>query len=349
VRLRPVLLAVLVGVVAVAAAVALLSLSRPDATPSTAPDSPATAALPPDGEPRDGEPPLSEPVGRYVALGDSFTAGPLIPYVDADRAACLRSSANYPAVLGRWLRADRLVDVSCSGADTEDLRAEQLRSVTAVTDLVTVGIGGNDFSIFATLAQRCAELAGTAPTGAPCRGALRRADGTNPLLAQADRVGRRLAGALRTVAERAPDAVVAVVGYPRILPASGTCTSVPLAAGDYAFADRVERRLNSALRAAATQADATYVDTYGPSRGHDACAGGAAWVNGQDTRAVRALGFHPYASGMRAAAAAAYRTLTGDQPTALMRDRAERLTGRRPPGTLTLREQRLVAALLGAG
>jgi len=252
-------------------------------------------------------------------------------------------------VLGRWLRADRLVDVSCSGADTKDLRAEQLRSVTAPTDLVTVGIGGNDFSIFATLAQQCSELASTDPTGAPCRVALRRADGTNPLLAQADRVGRRLAGALRTVAERAPDAVVAVVGYPRILPARGTCASVPLAAGDYAFADRVERRLNSALRAAATQADATYVDTYGPSRGHDACAGGAAWVNGQDTRAVRALGFHPYASGMRAAAAAAYRTLTGDQPTALMRDRAKRLTGRRPPGTLTLREQRLVATLLGAG
>ena len=348
-RSRPVLLAVLVGVVAVAAAVVLLALSRPDAAPSSATDSSATEALSPDGEPRDGEPPLSEPVGRYVALGDSFTAGPLIPYVDADRAACLRSSANYPTVLRHWLHANRVVDVSCSGADTEDLRAEQLRSVTTATDLVTVGIGGNDFSIFATLAQQCSELASTDPTGAPCRVALRRNDGTNPLLAQADRVGRRLAGALRTVAERAPDAVVAVVGYPRILPASGTCTSVPLAAGDYAFADRVERRLNTALRAAATRADATYVDTYGPSFGHDACAGGAAWVNGQDTRAVRALGFHPYASGMQATAAAAYRTLTGDQPTASMRERAERATARRPSGTLTLREQRLVAALLGAG
>lgn len=346
------LLAVLMGMAAAAAAVALLALSGPDATPGSAPATPATIDPPPNGGPPLAGPltgPLTGPVGRYVALGDSFTAGPLIPYVDADRAACLRSSANYPAVLGRWLRADRVVDVSCSGADTEDLRAAQVRSVTASTDLVTVGIGGNDFSIFSTLARRCAELAGSDPTGAPCRVALRRANGTQPLLVQAARVELRLVGALRTVAERAPDAVVALVGYPRILPASGTCASVPLAAGDYAFADRVERRLNSALRAAAAETGATYVDTYGPSRGHDACATGAAWVNGQDTRVVRALGFHPYASGMRATAAAAYRSLTGEPPTASMRERAELLSSRRPPGTLTLREQRLVAALLGAG
>ena len=214
---------------------------------------------------------------------------------------------------------------------------------------MTVGIGGNDFSIFATLARECPELASTDPAGAPCRGTLRRPDGTDPLIARADKVGDRLVGVLRTVAERAPDAVVAVIGYPRILPASGTCASVPLAAGDYAFADRVERRLNAALRKAAVQSGATYVDTYGPSRGHDVCATDSAWVNGQNTRAVRALGFHPYASGMRATAATAYRTLTGKQPTASMRDRAVQQADRRPPGTLTLREQRLVAALLGAG
>ena len=344
-RSRLLLLAVFVVVAAGIATAALLALDRTsDTTSRPRPDDPATETVP-----QDGEPPLTGPVDRYVALGDSFTAGPLIPYVDADRAVCLRSSANYPSVLGRWLRADRVVDVSCSGADTEDLRAEQLRSVTADTDLVTVGIGGNDFSIFATLARECPELASSDPAGAPCRVALRRPDGTDPLLAQADRVGDRLVGVLRTVTERAPDAVVAVIGYPRLLPASDTCASVPLAAGDYAFADRVERRLNAALRQAAVRTGATYIDTYGPSRGHDACAADAAWVNGQDTRAVRALGFHPYESGMRATAAAAYRTLTGEPATAAMQQRAVQQADRRPPGTLTLREQRLVAALLGAG
>ncbi len=290
--------------------------------------------------------PLSTPVGRYVALGDSFTAGPLIPYVDASRTSCLRSSANYPAVLAGWLGAESLVDVSCSGADTSDLTDQQLAAVTPSTDLVTVGMGGNDFGIFGTLVRRCPDLTATDPTGAPCRAAFTRPDGTDDLLARARRVESRLVTALRTVAQRAPDAVVAVIGYPRIVPASGTCAALPFAAGDYAWADRVERELNRALAAAAARAGAHYVDTYRPSRGHDACSS-TAWVNGAATSPTRALAFHPYAAGMRASAAAALRSLVGRGPTADMRQRAEQLTARRPPGTLTLRDQRVIAALFG--
>ncbi len=294
--------------------------------------------------PRTGAP-LSTPVGRYVALGDSFTAGPLIPYVDARRTACLRSSANYPAVLASWLGAD-LVDASCSGADTSDLAGRQLAAVTPATDLVTVGTGGNDFGVFGSLVRRCPDLAATDPAGAPCREAFTRPDGTDDLLARVRRVETRLVTALRTVAGRAPDAVVAVIGYPRIVPASGTCAALPFAAGDYRWADRVERALNTSLAAAAARAGAHYVDTYGPSRGHDACSP-AAWVNGGATSPTRALAFHPYAAGMRATAAAALRSLVGRGPTPEMQQRAEQLTTRRPPGTLTLRDQRVLAALFG--
>ncbi|WP_410653065.1 hypothetical protein [Amycolatopsis sp. cmx-4-54] len=36
---------------------------------------------------------------------------------------------------------------------------------------------------------------------------------------------------------------------------------------------------------------------YGPSLGHDACAGDAAWVSGKDTNPFRAVAYHPYAAG----------------------------------------------------
>src|SRR3712207_13498 len=59
------------------------------------------------------------PPGRYVALGDSFTSGPLIPaQVDLN---CVRSNRNYPALTAAAIGSSALVDVSCGGATTDDI------------------------------------------------------------------------------------------------------------------------------------------------------------------------------------------------------------------------------------
>src|SRR5262245_31053508 len=89
----------------------------------------------------------------YVALGDSYTAGPLIPNQSLNPLGCLRSTNDYAAVAARALGLS-LRDVSCSGATTSHMANPQnvtpgpnppqfdgLRSDTAV---VTLGIGGND-------------------------------------------------------------------------------------------------------------------------------------------------------------------------------------------------------------
>jgi lysophospholipase L1-like esterase len=114
---------------------------------------------------RPAAPDSSAPAGRfasYVALGDSYTAAPLVPTTDlAD--GCLRSDHNYPTLLAKRLHVRHFTDVSCSGATTGDLTHRQhtyrqasvppqLRAVHRDTDLVTVGIGGNDFDLFGTLA-----------------------------------------------------------------------------------------------------------------------------------------------------------------------------------------------------
>jgi lysophospholipase L1-like esterase len=248
---------------------------------------------------------------RYVALGDSFTAGPLIPQV-VPALGCVRSTHDYPALVGARLAVRSVADVSCSGADTTDLRRPQatgfavvppqLSALSPATDLVTLGIGGNDFGVYRRLVTVCPRVRFLDPGGAPCRAHFR-APGGDRLLAALERTGARLDRAVARIRSRAPQARVLVVGYPRIAPARGTCPDVlPFADGDYRYADLVERRLNAELRRAARGNQAEFVNTYAASRGHDACAGADAWVNGQRTDVGRALAYHPFRAYMDAVA-----------------------------------------------
>ncbi|MGH4000707.1 MAG: GDSL-type esterase/lipase family protein, partial [Pseudonocardiaceae bacterium] len=121
---------------------------------------------------------------KYVALGDSFTAGPLIPW---NSTWCFRSNNNYPAWLatdlGIYYDAGKFTDVSCSSADTTNLslpqptptpelnlasQSPQLDAVTLDTDLVTLGMGGNDYGVFGSVTG-CGDYRELDPTGAPCR------------------------------------------------------------------------------------------------------------------------------------------------------------------------------------
>ncbi len=251
-------------------------------------------------------------VNRYVALGDSYTAAPLVPRL-LPAGGCFRSTGNYPHRVARalGLAGRRFADVSCSGARTVDVTGSQqtplggvppqLRALTTGTDLVTISIGGNDFDIFDTVFGRCPTMRSTDPTGAPCRNATS-SHGRNRLVAAAGRTSRRLLRVVRQVRRRSPHARVLVVGYPFIVPRHRTCPSrLPLATGDYRFADRLEHRLNHGLRHAARVTGSTYVDMYAATRGHGICSR-RPWVNGQDTIPGRALAYHPFGAEQRAVA-----------------------------------------------
>jgi lysophospholipase L1-like esterase len=74
-----------------------------------------------------------------------------------------------------------------------------------------------------------------------------------------------------------------IVGYSDGLPVNGSnCwPTVPLSSGDISYINSLEQQLNSAIATAASANNATYVDTFTSSVGHDACkAAGVAWVNG---------------------------------------------------------------------
>ena len=215
------------------------------------------------------------PTGRYVALGDSFVAGPLIPTTDL-ASGCARSDHNYPSLVAKALDVKTFVDVSCSGATTSDLTGvqrpfedaripPQLSSVTADTTLVTLGIGGNDFDLFSTLVRTCTQLRSTDPQGSPCS---RRLATSGPDLdSTVRRISTRVAAGLRAIKEKAPDAEVVLVGYLRLVPDSGTCRTLPLATGDYPEGRRLSAGLDRALRQAARRTGTTFVDMYAASRG----------------------------------------------------------------------------------
>lgn len=243
----------------------------------------------------------------YVALGDSFTAAPGVPKQDPDDG-CMRSTNNYPHLVAAHFTGSALTDVSCSGADstalvgvqrTQDgvLHPAQFDALSEDTDLVTIGMGGNDLNLFATLIGGCVAAARTDPEGTPCTDL-----GTKQVPKTITGIRKRLTAAFLGIKDRAPGAEVVAVGYPQIVPAKGTClTLLPIAAGDYPFARRVNRLLDGAVKAAAAKADVTFADVWTATAGHDVCADDP-WINGAQNRPDEAIPFHPFAAEQKAVA-----------------------------------------------
>ena len=121
-----------------------------------------------------------------------------------------------------------------------------------------------------------------------------------------------MGAALAAVARKAPKAEILLVGYPRLMPASGTCDAAPYAAGDVAWIASLESDLAASLAAAARAHGVTFVPMYRRSKGHDVCSGDDAWVNGMDPPSGDGLVLHPNAAGEKAIADAVVRSF-GDR------------------------------------
>jgi len=221
----------------------------------------------------------------YVALGDSYTAGPGIsPPSPTAPILCLQSAANYPhltAAAEDW----NLTDASCSGATSSDMTSAQYPGVppqftalSSSTNVVTVGIGGNDNDLFLGALVSCGvlDIADFLNIGAPCKAVF-----GNTFADDVTSDAPNIAAVIQGIHGDAPRATVFVVGYPDILPQSGNCyPTMPLTTGDVSYLNGVEQDLNAMLQAQAAANGATFVNTYTPSIGHDACKSTRVrWVN----------------------------------------------------------------------
>lgn len=223
---------------------------------------------------------------NYVAMGDSYSAGSgVLPLDPAASLLCARSAANYPHVLAA--RAGlALTDVTCGGAQTKDYAGSQypgvppqLNALGSGTDLVTMTIGGNDSNTFLDAILACGSAGvATLGFGHPCQSLY-----GSTFDDQVDNgTYQALKSALAAVRAKAPGARVAVLGYPWIVPTTavpGCFAKLPIASGDVPYLRDLQTHLNAAVKRAAADTGATYVDLSGVSNGHDACRPvGTRWI-----------------------------------------------------------------------
>jgi lysophospholipase L1-like esterase len=222
---------------------------------------------------------------RYVALGDSYTAGPVIPLqlkTAEIPGGCLQSDHNYPHLVEQRVQLPQFKDASCSGAQTKDMtqaqgvdpdgpNAPQFDRLTTQTRVVTIGIGGNDIG-FTDIAKTCGQLAVQDPLGQPCHDHYV-VNGDDQIADRVAAMAPKLAAVLGGIHTRSAQAKVFVVGYPSILPDTGDgCYPImPIAKGDVPWVRGIEKNLNATIKSVAGTNRSVFVDTYTPSLGHDAC------------------------------------------------------------------------------
>jgi GDSL-like lipase/acylhydrolase family protein len=170
---------------------------------------------------------------------------------------------------------------------------------------VTMTIGGNDSGVFINTILSCGTAGlSTLGQGSPCKNRY----GSSFEDTIDSTTYPSLVKSLTAVRAKAPNARVAILGYPWITPASGGCfDKMPIAQGDVPYVRGIQATLNDAVRRAAAATGATYVDLNTVASGHDACQPiGVRWVEPvlQGTNPVIV---HPNALGESQMAA---RTLT---------------------------------------
>jgi lysophospholipase L1-like esterase len=221
--------------------------------------------------------------GVYVALGDSYTSAPLVPNQHGEPIDCGRSDHNYPSLVAAAFGFETFVDVSCGSAETRHMtepqtglplggtNPPQFNALRADATVVTVGIGGNDAGLVG-VGQKCAELGLTAPMGTACRDYWA-PGGNDQISARIEATKPKIAAVLQGIHQRSPNARVAIVGYPDVLPKNGeSCyPMVPLSPDDIRYIDEKIVQINAMIAGQAAANNADFVDTYADSGGHDVC------------------------------------------------------------------------------
>ena len=229
---------------------------------------------------------------NYVALGDSYTAdvltGPLPPTTQYVPLFCGQSPTDYPHRVAALLGVATFHDQSCGGATTNDMTqpqnlsfgevaAPQFDALSPATDLVTLGIGGNDVG-FVGDAEQCLNLVPTPIPGAPegLGGSCAAADTAGGV----DRISQAIAAAepkveaaLAGIRQRAPNARVLLVNYLDAVPldGKGCWPLVPVQDEDMAYLAQKFVEMNDMLATAAAAQGDQLVDTFTPTIGHDVC------------------------------------------------------------------------------
>ncbi len=224
-----------------------------------------------------------EPGTDYVALGDSYSSGVGAGHYDETSGDCERSAVAYPALWANANAPASFAFTACSGARTDDVLSKQLGPLDRETDLVSISVGGNDAG-FGEVMATCVAL-----PDASC---------TSRVAAARGYVGSTLPGRLdqvyRAIGERAPDAEVVVLGYPRFYKLQGSC-AVGLSETKRRAINEAAEHINDVMAKRAADHGFTFVDTADVFDGHEICSG-SAWLHSLNWARV-GDSYHPNAQG----------------------------------------------------
>jgi lysophospholipase L1-like esterase len=235
---------------------------------------------------------------QYVALGDSYAAGAGAPpyrSVSLGGKICIQSiESGYPVLLGAKGRID-LPDkdnATCPGFTTADVANNLPSGLDEHTRLVTLTVGGKDVG-FAGLAGTCT-TATTPAEQLACIGAI------NDAVALLPDLGIDLTRLYGQVAEKSPDALIVVTGYPYLFEDQSNPIITAFNQATAALNKTIEDAVNDTRK---TGVDITYVDVTTAFATHGiGCTGrDCLFINPPGSDAPPgAVPFHPNAAGYKA-------------------------------------------------
>ena len=218
----------------------------------------------------------------YVAMGDSYASG---TGTKSYYEGCERSVYAYPYLLQGTLGSS-FKFIACGGAKTADVLNNQVSSLSTATKYVTISIGGNDAG-FSDVVTTCAEP--EIPFTNPCQDAINKAqtfiNNTLP---------GRLNNVYSEIEERAPNAVVAIVGYPRLFNGEDCNAATFFSSSDLSNLNATADILANVTRTRARAYGFTFVDSRAAFKGHAVCDD-VEWLNGLSNPVGES--FHPNRTG----------------------------------------------------
>ena len=199
---------------------------------------------------------------RYVALGDSYSAGTGAGRYTAAGRSCERSASAFPQLWASRHHPASFVSVACAGATTASVRATQLSALSARTTLVTITVGGNDVG-FTDVMETCVlELTSN------CDHAVAGAESS-----MKKRLPGQLNRTLQAIHTRAPLARIVVLGYPDLYDLAQSPNCLGIGTAKRTVLNQGAAVLDQVLAAAAARHFDQYVDVRRAFAGHEICDG----------------------------------------------------------------------------
>jgi N-acetylneuraminic acid mutarotase len=241
--------------------------------------------------------------GKYVALGDSYSAGVGSGGTSSD-GSCLQNTNAYPALWSASHPAYQFAFAACSGKTAKDVQSSQLTAITAGTSLITVTAGGDPgfvpYIIACGVPTTKGDLACAAAT-AVARAAIN-------TIVEPDLEHLYAAIRSRAASVGASAAKLIVFGYPDFFPGNLLCQTSD--SFEQSEVNQTIDALDSATaKAAGTAANTTFVDVRPAFTAHELCTHDS-WLNGINPTDL-VTSFHPNQAGQADGYEAALTSITG--------------------------------------